>query len=172
MENSKKKTRFNIIDVLVILMIAALVFGIVYFILMQTGALSKESEEKTVVYTLRLSGIDKEYAQKIEKGSTAQNSSTFASIGTITDIKTKETLVYGNDAVKSGDNYTVRSAANEDKLDVYITLTSVCTVDARGIVYVAGQRISVGTKIYFRNGNFAAEAFVTDFSVGIAGGES
>ena len=67
MENSKKKTRFNIIDVLVILMIAALVFGIVYFILMQTGALSKESEEKTVVYTLRLSGIDKEYAQKIEE---------------------------------------------------------------------------------------------------------
>ena len=89
-------------------MIAALVFGIVYFILMQTGALSKESEEKTVVYTLRLSGIDKEYAQKIEKGSTAQNSSTFASIGTVTDIKTKETLVYGNDAVKSGDNYTFR----------------------------------------------------------------
>ncbi|MGN1095388.1 MAG: DUF4330 family protein, partial [Eubacteriales bacterium] len=77
MEYGKKKNRFNIIDVFVILLIAALVFGIVYFILMQTGAIAKESDEKSIIYTVRISGADKEYIQEIKNGMTAYNSSDF-----------------------------------------------------------------------------------------------
>lgn len=163
MENRKKRTRFNIIDVFVILLIAALVFGIVYFILIQTGRLENSGDEKNVVYTLRISGVDEKYIDSIKNGSTAENSSTFSTLGTIIGVRTEKSLFYGNDAVKKGDGYEIRSSEYADRYDVYVTISAKGVIDARGILYINGQRITVGTLLYFRSGNFAADSYVTEF---------
>lgn len=168
MENTKKKNRFNIIDAIVILLIAALVFGIVYFIMMETGALPGTSaNEKTVVYTVRISGVDEPYLDSLASGGEAINSSTFAALGTITEVKSQKAVSNSTLAVKTedGKSYSLKQTEYEDKYDIYITLAATATVDERGIAYVGSQRITVGSCVYFRCGNFAAVTYITDFSI-------
>ncbi len=170
MENNKKKSRFNIIDAFVILLIAVLVFGIVYFIMMETGALPSSvsaSNEKTVTYTVRISSVDEKYVSSFAAGDKALNSSTFESLGLITDIRTEKSVATSGLAVKTEDGgYELNQTEYEDKYDIYVTISTSADIDGRGIAYVGSERINVGSCVYFRCGNFAATSYVTDFKIG------
>ena len=60
MENKDQvKGRFNFIDVLIILMVLALIAVVVYMTVSDKE--SAEKSEKTITYTVKLSGINKDY---------------------------------------------------------------------------------------------------------------
>lgn len=164
-----KKFRFNIIDAFVILLIAALVLGAAYFIMSETGIIPQEkASEKEITYTLRLSETDAQYLSSFKIGDEVVNSATFAPLGVITSIEQEKTRTASPfaDAVDGTDTYSVRQAEYDDRYDIYITVRSTATIDDKGITYVGSQRITVGSCVYFKCGNFAATTYITDFKVG------
>ncbi len=168
MEHANKKFRFNIIDVFVILLIAALILGAAYFILMETGFIPQEkANEKTITYTVRLSETEAQYLDSFAVGSEVFNSATFASLGSISAVNHNNTLALSPfaEVAEGTQQYSVKQAEYEDRYDIYITVTARATIDDNGVAYVGSQRITVGSCVYFKCGNYAATTYITDFEI-------
>ncbi|MBO5023809.1 MAG: DUF4330 domain-containing protein [Clostridia bacterium] len=168
MEHANKKFRFNIIDAFVILLIVALILGTAYFILMETGFIPQDqANERTITYTVRLSETEEQYLGSFAVGSEVFNSSTFDSLGSIYAIEHQKTRAISPfaEAADGTEQYSVRQAEYDDKYDIYITVQAKATIDENGIAYVGSQRITIGSCVYFKCGNFAATTYITDFSV-------
>lgn len=168
MDHTNKKFRFNIIDAFVILLIMALVLGASYFIMTETGIIPQErANEKEITYTLRLSETDAQYLDSFAIGSEVFSSATFASLGNIINVEHEKTLVASPFAeIEEGAaQYSVKQAEYGDKYDIYITVKTKGTIDDNGIAYIGSQRVTVGSCVYFKCGNFAATTYITDFTV-------
>lgn len=165
MEKSESgKSRFNFIDVLIILTVLAIVAVIIYMTT-QSGTIASKNE-KTVVYTLKLSGVNSDYLGLISEGDEVFNSSTGNSIGKITAVRRENTKLIGKTIVTDSTGAKSISVSQYDNLyDVYVTLYVTASVDDRGIAYVDGCRILVGSRFYFRDATFAGTSFCTDFSI-------
>ena len=163
----KNKHRFNLIDAFVILVTLALIAGTVYFAWSKNKEVNKHLHEKNITYTLRLSAVDEEFVSVFEEEKHVLNSSTLDYAGTIKKIKTEKSYRLTDKAVQSSTSsgYIVVHEKLDDVYDVYLTVSSKTIVDSRGIAYIDSQRITVGTPMYIRCGNFTYEAYITGFSI-------
>lgn len=162
MENNKKKTRFNVIDALVILLIIALALGAAYFIISSQDTRQISHYNKQVIYTVRISGVSEEYLGRFSEQDEVFDSKTFSSIGTITEITSEHTVSNSDKAVMNDDgSYTVKQGEYEDRYDIYLTISATADIDDRDVIYVGDQRIAVGTCVYLRCNNFAATTYIT-----------
>ena len=164
----KTKSKFNIIDTFVILIILALIAGIVLFALYKGGIILSGKEKKQITYTVCIYGIEEEKLSSFAEGNDILNSSTFQSVGKITKTDSKKHMITENTAYK-GENdgeYVLRRTESFELHDVYITVTATASVDERGIAYIDSQKIVTGASVYIRSGNYAAQGFITDFSIG------
>jgi hypothetical protein len=168
MEYTNKKFRFNIIDAFVIVLIMALVLAASYFIMSETGLIPQErANEREITYTLRLSETEAQYLDSFAIGSEVYSSATFAPLGNIINIEHEKTLIASPFAeiADGATQYSVKQAEYGDKYDIYITVKSKGTIDDNGIAYIGSQRVTVGSCVYFKCGNFAATTYITDFTV-------
>lgn len=165
MENRDQvKGRFNFIDVLIILMVLALIAVVVYMTVSDKD--SAEKSERAITYTVKLSGINEDYLPLITAGSKVTDSSTGKLIGTISDVRSEKTKYIGSKAVAdSQGKYSVAYSEYDNLYDVYVTLYVNGSVDSRGIAYAGGNKILVGSKLYFRCGTFAGTSFCTAFGI-------
>ena len=164
----KTKSKFNIIDTFVILIILALIAGIVLFALYKGGIILSGKEKKQITYTVCIYGIEEEKLSSFAEGNDILNSSTFQSVGKITKTDSKKHMITENTAYK-GENdgeYVLGTTESSALYDVYITVTATSSVDERGIAYIDSQKIVTGASVYIRSGNYAAQGFITDFSIG------
>ncbi|MBQ8448030.1 MAG: DUF4330 domain-containing protein [Clostridia bacterium] len=162
----KKKNRFNLIDAFVVLIILALIAGTVYFAFKENNEFQSELRTKNITYTVLLENVDKDFLNVFETDGHVLNSSTLEYIGKISKIKTEKAGVWTDKAEKdaAGDGYTVIKKEYGDVYDVYITITAKASMDERGIAYIDRQRITVGTCVPLRFGNFSVQAHITAFS--------
>lgn len=168
MTSNRQKTRFNFIDVLIILIILAVVGAAVYLIV--TGNMeTRRSENSNIEFTVRLSAVDEEYLSLIRENETVKDSSTDRAIGTIKKITTEKTRYYGNIAVPTENGYTVTTAEYDDKYDVYVTISAYAKANDRGIYMIGNLRILVGAPINFKVPSFTSVSYITDFSASIPG---
>lgn len=168
--NNKRKTGFNIIDFFVILIVLALIAGTVYFIWRKNREPSTQLREKNLTYTVRISGVDKDFISVFEQEGLVYNSSTMNYVGTIKTVRLEKAAVLTDKAAATGEgedvSYTVIQQKYEDVYDVYLTITSKTMLDSRNVAYVDEERITVGSRINLRTGNFPCEAYITAFSIG------
>mgnify|MGYP004455938049 CR=1 FL=1 len=165
MENKEMtKGRFNFVDVLIIVMVLAIIAVVVYMSVSDKKVAA--SSEKVVTYTVKLSGVNKDYLPLIKKGETVTDSSTGALIGTITDVTSEKSKHVGSKITADtlGNRY-ISYSEYDNLYDVFVTMTVKADVDSRGIAYVNKNKVLVGSKIYFRCGTFAAASFCTAFSI-------
>lgn len=163
MENNKKKTRFNVIDALVVLLIIAFALGAAYFIMTAKNSRDISQYNKQVVYTVRISGVSADYLDRFSEQDEVFDSKTFASIGKITKITSENTVANSNKAVLGEDgSYSVKQGRYDDKYDIYVTISATADIDNRNVIYVGEQRINVGACVYFRCKGFAATTYITD----------
>ncbi|MBQ9746097.1 MAG: DUF4330 domain-containing protein [Clostridia bacterium] len=164
--DNKKKNRFNIIDVFVIAAILALIAGVIFFAVRESGDFYTERREKNITYTVRISGVSKDYLSSFEEEGHVLNASTLNYIGTISKIKTEKTPTGKSEAVQNGTGgYVIVQTKYNDIYDVYITVTAKTAPDGRGVAYVDGQRMTIGSEMYLRCGNFSATGYITNFSI-------
>lgn len=164
MNNDRQKTRFNLIDILIILIILTVVGAAIYLI--ATGTIeSRRSENANIEFTVRISSVDQKYLSFIKENDTVKDSETNAVIGTIKSIRTEKARHYGDVAIPSGDGgYTVAIAEYEDKYDVYVTISAYAKEDERGIYYVGNTRVLVGSPVYFKVPSFTSVSYIVDSS--------
>ncbi len=158
---NNNKTRFNFVDVLVILVILAIIGASVLLILNRDDLLNL-GEEVPVEYVVRISKVKADYLPLIKEGETVKNSSDGKEIGTILSVKTEPSPVYGDTAISDGNNgLTVSLGEAEDSFDVYVTIKTDASRDQRGILSTDGIRLLVGSTVYFKIPSFTSVSFIT-----------
>ncbi|MBQ9511323.1 MAG: DUF4330 domain-containing protein [Clostridia bacterium] len=160
-----QKSRFNFVDVIVIVLALAMTAAIVYFFVSRRTT-TAPSGDKTVVYTLKLPGVNADYLAMIKENDTITDSSTGNVLGTVREVQAKHTLYVGDTVADDGKGGKTAAYSEYDNLfDVYITIYVTASVDDRGIAYIGSNRILVGSPFYIRHGAFAKKAYCTAFSI-------
>lgn len=151
----EKKIRFNFIDVLLILVIAAVVFALLYiFVLSENkNEVVASTEQTTIRYVIQATGVDEQFDGLAKVGDPAEESVVRKNIGTVIGVQSepnkKVTFDYenGRETVSEVDgrvtvNLTIEATATESD-----TAFSVNGCDIR-----VGQQYSVALPDVFLSG--------------------
>lgn len=141
-----KPHKFNIIDFILILVIAAAVSLLVYIMLGNNVFMG--SENATILYTIEISLIKNDFlssAHLITKGTKIIDSVRTNDLGVIQDLKITDAVALTTD-LEMG---VVREVPYPDFSKVVITVLANCKKDKVKFV-VNGETIMVGIKIDFR----------------------
>lgn len=153
----KKKVRFNIIDLLLILIAVSVVAALLYVFLPNSFIKNIFADDNvTIQYAIEFKGVDEAFLESIKENDIVINSVTKAEIGTVTavDYSTQYTeLKYDEE---SG-NAVLSVVPN--KHNVIVTITAQATYDADKGYTVGGLRIAVGELIATRFPNFTGEGY-------------
>ena len=164
-QNEAKKTRFNIIDVIIILAIVAIIAGVVVFVLVQRGTV-KTAKTATAEYTVRFTGVRAEFLSEFAVGKTVKNSSTKNDIGTIIAVRTPTKSVEYNTNVIVGEGEEATVLKTElDTYDVYVTISAEAKIGDNGIATIEGAKVLIGSPAYYRIDRFADLGYITDFEI-------
>ena len=163
----KNRHRFNLIDAFVILITLALIAGTVYFAWKENKEINMHLHEKNITYTLRLADVEEEFLPAFAVDGHVLDSSTLDYIGTIKKIRTEKSFRLTDSAVQSSTSsgYLVVQEILDGSYNVYLTVNAKTVLDSRGVAYIDNLRITVGTPMYVRCGNFTYEAYITSFSI-------
>ena len=155
----KTKAKFNIIDVLLILIIAAAaVFGAV---ILRSGRLGAEeaSAERSIRYTVLLSNVKSQFIRNIQPGDSVTDTVKLMPIGEVKDVRSDFATVQIED-YNAG---RIVTATVPDTYDVYVTVEAMATV-SDGAYMIGGYQINVGTLVSLRVPNYTGSGFCTAVS--------
>jgi hypothetical protein len=163
----KIKHKFNVIDILVIIFLLALILGTTFFYLRQSNSIYSEMNEKKISYTVCIRNVDEAHLSSFSKGEPVLDSSSLKQIGTVSEVVSKKSVINGTSAVpgEADGEYILKQTESANLYDVYITISAKAYPDSRGVYYVSSRRIVTGASVYIRCGNYAAQSFVTEFSI-------
>ena len=164
---TKNKHRFNLIDAFVIFIVLALISATVYYVIRENKNPNAEIRSRNITYTVRLEGVDKKFIENFAEDDHVLNASTMEYIGTISKIRKEKGGNFTDKAANNalGNGFILIKEPREDIYDVYLTITSKTVLDERGVAYIDRQRITIGTTLYLRFGDFSKEASITNFSI-------
>lgn len=141
---------FNIIDVAILLIVVAAVFGFV----MKSGILEKVSlstNDRNIEVTFRIERIKSENASGYKVGDTLTDTETGASLGQITAVRQES----AQDIVTKADGSAVLAAVPK-YVNVYITIQGEGTKTALGNFINGNRHVAPGGKVnigtYFSRG--------------------
>ncbi len=165
MDNTKKN-KFNIVDTFVVLILLAIIFGIIFITLNQAAKYTQK--EKDVNYIICISGLKEEYISNFNENDEVLNSATLNNIGKITNVAQKPAKENGDKALagEAEGEYVLEQTELPGVFDVYITITAKAKIDGRGVAYIGSERITAGSELDIRCGNFAATGHITEFKTG------
>lgn len=154
---SKSSGKFNLIDVLLIVMVLIIVASLIYVFLPTSWIRSILADDKVdIQYTIEIQGVDEAFLENISENDIVLDSVSKGTIGTVTaiDYSTPYTQLEYNETTQSG----VLSVVPE-KYNMLITI-SVNADYTEGEGYaVNGTRIAVGELMNLRFPNFTAEGY-------------
>lgn len=152
-----KKGKFNIIDVLVIVIILLLALGAMWM-LDPLGLFPNESVKDVMIsYTVEIKDVDSDFLQLISEDQSVIDTTTGNSIGTVRDVSSAGSYVWKY-SDESGEMIKV---AIEGRVDITITVEADSTYES-GVGYSAGGvRIAYGTPISVRTSSFFGSGYCT-----------
>lgn len=147
---TKKRGRFNYIDVLLLILIIVAVIGLMWFLISpyteQFFATTYDIE-----YTVALNGVRVEFKDKVQVGDRIVETVGLDGIGSVTDVVYTASKFVGTDS--NGHSIT----SNHPVLyDVMITVRAEATLQS-GVYSVNGYGITAGKSIPFRVPDFIGE---------------
>ncbi len=166
MNHEMKKTRFNIIDAVIILIILAIIGAAAYLVITDMQSKNYSRLTGNMDFTVRISDVDESTLALFERGTVVKDSVTGEVIGELVGYNAEKARYFGKIAVPNatGDGYTVPVSKHEDKYDVYVIIRATAEKDLRGIHYVQGTKILIGSTVYFKIPSFTSISYITDFT--------
>ncbi|MBE6629846.1 MAG: DUF4330 family protein [Ruminococcaceae bacterium] len=155
----KRRGLFLMMDLLLLIcIVAAIFFLILAFTPLQLG---DRAEEREIVYTLELSGVDKSFVSLLKEGDTVKDAATGSVIGTVTEVRIRPYEAYISLPTPEIDaelgKHVVRKETNEE----WNTVTLTVRVNAdyeEGVGYEAEEcRIAVGARYELLFPSFAGD---------------
>ncbi len=139
---TKRKLKFNAIDALIILLIAAVVFVLLYiFVLSENKDDSTAVNYKTIQYVVEVSNIEERFAESVKEGQAVQDAVKRKNIGTVVGVQPAEYRKSGFDY----ENNVQTTSLVENKISVKITIEAQA-VDTERAFTVDGCEIRVGER--------------------------
>ena len=138
---NKRKLRFNGVDVLLILMIAAAAFVLLYvFVFSDRGSdVQSGSDTVKIQYVVQLQNLDARFSESVRRGQAVEDAITRKSVGTVVGVETQdfEKVVFDYDTGRE-----VVSRA-EDRITLLVTIEADA-VETDQAFLVDGCDIRVG----------------------------
>ena len=157
---SQKKTKFNIVDIIVILiLIAGVAFlGVKMFGGQEPAASADPAEGAPYLVTFRADCVAEDIAATLTVGSKAENASRNMDLGTVVDVVIGESVVYGFDS---------KGNCVASPKPGYVSVTLVCEVT--GIQQPTGLQVgqfmlNIGHGMGVRCGNTEINTIVRDIT--------
>lgn len=142
---NNKKPRFNVVDGLIILLIAAVIFAAVYiFVLRKNKSDGAEVNYQTIEYVVEMKNVDERYAGAVKKDQPIQDAIKRKNIGKVVGV---QSVPYEKITFNSVDGVeTVSEVEGKITMTVTIEATAVATDQAftvDGCVIRVGQEYSL-----------------------------
>lgn len=153
-EKTKKKKSFNIADVVIILLIVSII-GYIAYTVVSSYANDFFEDKYNVEYTVKLSGVMKDFENNIKIGDIVTETESLSEIGKVVDVKTSPSIYIGSD--QNGKTVT---SDNPLFIDIVITVEAEATLPD-GIFTVNGYRITAGKDISLRVPDFIGKGTCT-----------
>lgn len=162
-KTERVRRRFNIIDAVLILLIALVVVVCTHLLspIAFFGNLIS-GKTYTLEYTVEISGVSEEYVEMVKENDVAMDSISKKTLGKViaVDCDTQYSELQYDEQ-----NGVGVLATYPDRYNMLITISAECTYE-EGVGYqVNDQRIAVGEKLSLRLPEYLCEGYCTDFSV-------
>ena len=153
----KRKMKFNIMDVLILLAVAAVAAVLLYvFVLSENTPVDSLGGAPTtkITYVVELTGIDDALSDNISVGETLIDAAKKMNIGTIVAVETQPYVYLGKNLTDG----TMELTTVDNKSTIYVTVEADATLT--GISYsISGYDIYVGEKVYLSLPDFTGTGY-------------
>ena len=153
----KRKMKFNIMDVLILLVIAAVAAVLLYvFVFSENTPMDSLGGTQTtkITYVVEIANVDDIYADKISVGDTLIDSSKKMNIGTITAVESQPYVHLG----KNLTNGTMELTTVDNRSTIYVTVEADATLS--GFSYnVNGYTVYVGQQVHLSLPHFVGSGY-------------
>ena len=170
MLQKRKKVRFNLVDMLIVIFILAIIAAATYFLIgyFKPDANSGNNDFK---FKIRIENVNKESWDSLKElgllntGTIVKDAVTGEEIGTIYAAEAKESLHYGG-LIPDENGYILGTAVSEDEYTVYITISADAEQDnSRKIYKVNHIRMLIGETVHFKIKSFTATAYIVETNI-------
>ncbi len=166
MNLNQKKTRFNFVDAVILLIVLAVIATAVYLIVNELKPTQKPRQTGTMDFTVRIASVDEAALSLFTNGIFVKDSVTGETIGEIVAVRSEKTKYYGTVAVSDGNGgYVVPSSEYSEKYDVYVTVLCSAETVSRGIQQVGSTKLLIGATVYFKIPSFTSISYITDYTL-------
>lgn len=143
----KKKGRFNLVDLFLILIALAVVFVMIFVIDPFSIELFDNTEKEVKLeYTIRIENVENTLINKIAIGNEVVDSSTKTSLGFVSSV---ENDIPHTEPYYDSEIGVVSMMQYENRYDLVVTVTSANATFTEGVGYeVNDRRVAVGTQLY------------------------
>jgi hypothetical protein len=142
----KKKGRFNLVDLLLVLIVLAIVFVVVFVVdPFSIDLFGKAEQNVTLEYTVRIDNVEGVLVNKIQSGDEVVDAAIKNSLGYVSAVE--------NDIPHTEPYYDAEAGAVSmkeypDRYDLLVTVTAKATfAEGRGYA-VNDRRVAVGSQLY------------------------
>lgn len=148
---SKKKAKFTVVDLIIILVVlAAVAFGAIKIL-----PSFMNSKKETVSFTVMIQKQDLDFADAIKVGDNVTISLTEKDGGVVKDVRTEEAVAMAFNSIDG----TYSNEVIEGKYDVYVTIEAQTDVSELAIK-AGGTPVKVGAEIPVRGKGYASTGYV------------
>ncbi|HYE09670.1 MAG TPA: DUF4330 domain-containing protein [Patescibacteria group bacterium] len=149
---------FNLVDILIILMIAVLVAGGWYVYSQFTE--DQQKNKHAVVYQVELKGVDQNFVNAITKGDPLRESVKGNNLGSVAE----KAYVAASNINTDFLNGKYVDVSVPDKLDVILSISAEAEVSERNIT-VGGLEIKIGQKIFVKGKGYAKDGYILNIDI-------
>lgn len=155
---NKTHRRFNLLDILIIIIVVALIGGGWYVYSRYTEGLNQN--KRAVEYQVELKGVDQSFVDAINQGDPLRESIKGNNLG---HVASKIAMAASN----VNTDFLIGKYVEvpvPDKLDVILNITSEAEVSEKSIV-VGGLEIKIGQKIFVKGKGYAKEGYLLNIDI-------
>ncbi len=161
MNEKKKKYRFNLVDVILVLLILASAAAVVYLVFFEGKVTEGETSEQTdVIYTLKAADTDSVFRGKINIGDEVIDKKTGNKVGEVIDVQYTDSTYKTYNAERG----EAQNNAYPGKIDISVTVSASGMKDSDGVISVGSFKLAIGSRIVFRTPLFEAECICVSYS--------
>jgi hypothetical protein len=151
--------KINIIDLLIVLLIAAAAAGV--YMVFFNGSEKQASEISTVIYDFEITNVNKDFVDAINPGDPIRDSVRGNDLGTVVGKSSKNATMLNEDLING--RYIIANVP--DAYDVTITIEANATITPANVI-VGGAEVKVGKKFFVKGKGYANQGFVTKMTLG------
>ena len=161
---AKKKTyRFNILDVLLILLAAGIIFVAINIISPMSFIKKLQSDSThTIEYTVEFIGVDEDFIDTIKENDGVMDSVSKNSLGTVVAV---DYNTHYSELKYDEENHAGKLVDYPDKYNVIVTITADGNYISGEGYNVNAHRIAVGEKMSLRFPDYVGEGYCISFTV-------